>query len=82
MIISIPEIRRMVTVLELDSKRISTVNYSPKYTVTDLINALPGNSSVNTVKHATIKEAVFSVDPTDSPIDCLESDHVVCVYCR
>jgi hypothetical protein len=29
--------------------------------VTDLINALPGNSSVNTVKHATIDEAVFSM---------------------
>jgi hypothetical protein len=29
--------------------------------VTDLINALPGNSSVNTVQHATTEEAVFSV---------------------
>jgi hypothetical protein len=29
--------------------------------MTDLINALPGNSSVNTVQHATIEEAVFSV---------------------
>jgi hypothetical protein len=28
---------------------------------TDLINALPGNSSVNTVQHATIDEAVFYV---------------------
>jgi hypothetical protein len=27
--------------------------------VTDLINALPGNSSVNTVQHATVDEAVF-----------------------
>jgi hypothetical protein len=25
---------------------------------------------------------VFSVDPTDSPIDWLDSDHVICVYCR
>jgi hypothetical protein len=49
-------------------------------TVTDLINALPGNSSVYTVQHATIKEAVFSVDPTDELIDCLDSDHVICVY--
>jgi hypothetical protein len=32
--------------------------------LTDLINALPGNSHVNTVHHATIEEAVFSVDPT------------------
>jgi hypothetical protein len=39
------------------------------YTVTDLIKAFPGNSCVNTVQHATIEEAVFSVDPTDAPID-------------
>jgi hypothetical protein len=39
------------------------------YIVTDLSNALPGNSSVNTVQHATIEEAVFSVDPIDAPID-------------
>jgi hypothetical protein len=50
--------------------------------VTDLINALPGNSSVNTVQHATIEEAVFSVDLTDAPIDWLESGHVICVYGR
>jgi hypothetical protein len=29
--------------------------------VTDLVNALPGNKSVNTVQHATIDEAVFSM---------------------
>jgi hypothetical protein len=28
--------------------------------VTDLMNALPGNSSLNTDQHATIEEAVFS----------------------
>jgi hypothetical protein len=50
--------------------------------VTDLINALPSNISVNTVQHATIDEAVFSVDPTDPPIDWLDSGHVICVYCR
>jgi hypothetical protein len=50
-----------------------------KYKVTDLINALPGNSSVNTVQHATIEEAVFSVDPTDAPIDWLDNYHVICV---
>jgi hypothetical protein len=53
-----------------------------KYNVTDLINELPGNSSVNTVQHATIEEAVLSLDPTDAPIDWLDSDHVICVYCR
>jgi hypothetical protein len=37
---------------------------------------------VNTVQHATIEEAVFSVDPTDAPIDWLDSNHVICVYCR
>jgi hypothetical protein len=42
----------------------------------DLVNALPGNSSVNTVQHATIEEAVFSVD---APIDCPDSDHVMCL---
>jgi hypothetical protein len=50
--------------------------------VTDLINALPGNISVNTFQHATMEEAVFSVGPTDTPIDWLDSDHVICVYSR
>jgi hypothetical protein len=43
---------------------------------------LPDNSSVNTAQHATIEEAVFSVNPTDAPIDWLDSDHAICVYCR
>jgi hypothetical protein len=38
---------------------------------------LPGNSSVNMVQHATIEEAVFSVDLTDAPIDWLDRDHVI-----
>jgi hypothetical protein len=50
-----------------------------EHTVTDLINALPGNSSVNTVQHATIEEVVFSVYPTDAPIYWLDSDHVICM---
>jgi hypothetical protein len=37
--------------------------------VTDLINALPGNSPVNTVQHATIEEAVFSVSAVTSRSD-------------
>jgi hypothetical protein len=37
---------------------------------------------VNIVQHATIGEAVFSVDQTDALIDWLDSDHVICVYCR
>jgi hypothetical protein len=32
-----------------------------EYIVTNLINALPGSSSVNSVHYATIEEAVFSV---------------------
>jgi hypothetical protein len=52
-----------------------------KNNVTDLINALPGNSSVNKVQYAKI-EAVFSVDLTDAPIDWLDSDHVISVHCR
>jgi hypothetical protein len=52
------------------------------YIVTDLINTLPGNRSVNTAQQATIEEAVFSVDPTDAPIDWLDSDHVICVHCK
>jgi hypothetical protein len=48
-----------------------------KYIVTDLINALPGNSSVNTAQHARIEEAVFSVDPTDESIDWLDSDRIL-----
>jgi hypothetical protein len=34
--------------------------------VTDFINALPGNSSVNTVEQATIDEAVFSMSSAPS----------------
>jgi hypothetical protein len=48
----------------------------------DLMSTLPGSIFVNTVQHATIEEAVFSVDPTDVPLDWVDSDHVICVYCR
>jgi hypothetical protein len=34
--------------------------------VTDLINALPSNGSVNTVQHAAIDEVVFSVSSAPS----------------
>jgi hypothetical protein len=47
--------------------------------VTNLINALPGNNSVNTVSHATKEKTVFSEYPTDAPIDLLDSDHVMCL---
>jgi hypothetical protein len=25
---------------------------------------------------------MFSVDPTDAPTDWLDSDHMICVYCK
>jgi hypothetical protein len=37
-----------------------------KHIVTDLINALPGNSSVNMALHAAIEEAVFFVSVVTS----------------
>jgi hypothetical protein len=37
-----------------------------KNILTDLINALSGNSSVNTVQYATIDEAVFSMSSAPS----------------
>jgi hypothetical protein len=38
-----------------------------------------GNNSINTIQHAAIEEAVFSVDPSDAPIDWLDSGHVMCL---
>jgi hypothetical protein len=38
-------------------------------TVTDFINALTGNSSVNTAQHATIDEAVFLCRPRRAAVD-------------
>jgi hypothetical protein len=57
----------------------STTQYVHIHIVTNLINALPGNCSVNMVQHATIEEAVFSIEPADAPIDWLDNDHVICV---
>jgi hypothetical protein len=37
------------------------INYFVLNIITDLINALPGNSSVNTIHHATMEKAVFSM---------------------
>jgi hypothetical protein len=45
------------------------VNARPKFvynTIIDLIDALPGNSSVNMVQHATIDKAVFSMSSAPS----------------
>jgi hypothetical protein len=36
--------------------------------VTDLINAFPGNNSVNAVQHATIDESVFSLSFSPRPV--------------
>jgi hypothetical protein len=46
----------------------------------DSINALPRNGSLNTVQHATIEIAVSSLDPTDVPVDWMDSNYVICVY--
>jgi hypothetical protein len=43
--------------------------YQLSHIAKNLINALPDNSYVNTVQHAEIEEAVFSVDLTNAPID-------------
>jgi hypothetical protein len=45
-------------------KQIHTHTYI--HNVTNLINALPGNSSVNAVQQATIDEAVFSMSSAPS----------------
>jgi hypothetical protein len=50
-----------------------------KYIIIDLINAMTGNISVNTVQHATIEEAVFSVDPAAVPVDWLDCDYMMCL---
>jgi hypothetical protein len=47
-----------------------------------LINALPGNNSVNRAQQATIDEDVFSVDQTVAPFNCLDGDHMIIVNCR
>jgi hypothetical protein len=47
----------------------------------DLINALPGYSSVNMVQHTVIEEAVFYADMTYSPIDWVDGDVIInCSY--
>jgi hypothetical protein len=51
------------------------------HNIRDLINALPGNSSANTVQHTTIEKAVFSVDLTNASIDWQDSDHMISDYC-
>jgi hypothetical protein len=68
--------------LEQNSVLLLSVGKFDVNIVTDLIYASSGERSANMVRYSTIEEAVFSVDPTDSPIDWLDSDHVICVYCR
>jgi hypothetical protein len=46
-----------------------TSGYHWFFILKDLINALPGNSSVNTVQHAAIEKVVFSINPIEAPID-------------
>jgi hypothetical protein len=45
--------------------RFNEIRYH-QITVRYVINALPGNSFVNTVQHATVDEAVFSISSAPS----------------
>jgi hypothetical protein len=49
--------------------------------VKDLINALPGNSYVNTVQQASIEEAVFSVSVATSCSGVLWSRDMCFLWC-
>jgi hypothetical protein len=49
--------------LPIPQKTLPFISY---YAVRDLINALPGNSSVNTAQHATIADAVLSASAVTS----------------
>lgn len=44
--------------------------------VTDLINTLPGNSSVNTVQHAAIDEAVSSMSSAQAAVEHGVMQHI------
>jgi hypothetical protein len=46
--------------------RFRIIASTENHIVTDMINALLGNNSVNTVQHATIDEAVFSMSSAPS----------------
>jgi hypothetical protein len=54
----------------------TSVRIAQIHTVTDLINALPGSSSVNMVQHATVEEAVFSMSMVTSHNSRLQSRNV------
>jgi hypothetical protein len=53
---------------ELENNVDNLMAYVTINIVTDLINALPGNSSVNMVQHATIDDAVFSMSSARCPV--------------
>jgi hypothetical protein len=56
----VPQIRLRLLSLIISNSIPYTLSYRQRhYIVMDFINALPGNSSVNTVRHATVEEAVF-----------------------
>jgi hypothetical protein len=52
--------------VDLCFDHLAVISSVVSFFVTDLINELPGYSSVNTVQHATIDEAVFSLSSTPS----------------
>jgi hypothetical protein len=57
--------KRKMNNVKLHNKELYTL-HSLYNIVTDLINALPDNSSINMAQHATIEEAVFSVSAVTS----------------
>jgi hypothetical protein len=60
---------------------VTVFNFRRLHTATDLNNALPGNSSVNTVQHATLVETVFSVFAVTSRIDGWWSCDMCFLWC-
>jgi hypothetical protein len=55
-----------VIISRIIEKRVRLQVFKKQHNVTDLIKALAGNSSVNTVQHATVEKAVFSVSAVTS----------------
>jgi hypothetical protein len=52
---------RLQTIGYILVKLLNVISIFLQYTVTNLISALPGKSSVSTAQHAAIEAAVFSV---------------------
>jgi hypothetical protein len=62
------EVKHLSIEGKLDFKIISGMYRTRQNIVTDLINTLPGNISVNTVQYATLDEAVFFMSSAPRPV--------------